>query len=243
MEPSLTCRPAHSSCQDGIPTVTTAISGISGLGAAVAISPLPIMAVCLLLTTRRGRAMGLLFELGWAAGLTALGLIVLRVLGPSSSATEGTNHWRGWFEVGFGVALLILSLQQFRQRPDRGTLVAPPGWVTVLDRTSPPGALGLGALLAVANPKNGPLTVAASASIASAGVSFGAQVLALGVFVLIASVGVAVPLTVFLVVGNRASPRLARWRSWLTQHSAAVVAVLALVLGLSFLLGGVHRLS
>jgi Ca2+/H+ antiporter len=68
-------------------------------------------------------------------------------------------------------------------------------------------------------------------------------VLALVVFVLIATVGVAVPLAVFLVLRQRAPPTLVRLRSWVTQRSAAVVAVLALVLGLSFALGGVHRLS
>ena len=225
------------------PVLTTAISGISALGVAVAISPVPIVAVCLLLTTRRARALGLLFELGWAAGLGLLGLIVLRVLGPSTRDADATTRWRGWFEVGFGVALLLLSLQQFRRRPPRGVPVPPPRWITVLDRTSPQGALGLGALLAVANPKNGPLTVAAAASIASAGASSEGQVVALGIFVLIASVGVAVPLSLFLVAGPRALPSLARWRSWAGRHSAAVVSGLALVLGLSFLLGGVHLLS
>jgi hypothetical protein len=37
-----------------------------------------------------------------------------------------------------------------------------------LDRLQPGAALGLGALLAAANPKNGALTIAAAASIASA---------------------------------------------------------------------------
>lgn len=60
--------------------LTTAISGISGLGVAVAISPLPIVAVCLLLTTPQGRSLSLLFTLGWATGLAMLGLVVLRVL-------------------------------------------------------------------------------------------------------------------------------------------------------------------
>ena len=50
-----------------------AIGDVLGLAAGVAVSPLPIVAMILVLATPRGRANGSLFGLGWLAGLSILG--------------------------------------------------------------------------------------------------------------------------------------------------------------------------
>ena len=47
-----------------------AIGDILGLAAGVAVSPLPIVAMILVLATPRGRANGSLFGVGWLAGLS-----------------------------------------------------------------------------------------------------------------------------------------------------------------------------
>jgi threonine/homoserine/homoserine lactone efflux protein len=219
--------------------VTHAIGGIFGIGIAVAVSPIPIAAVILVVTSRRGRANGLLFELGWIVGLALLGLIGLALLGSSASSTGGpTPTWRGWVLLAAGLTLLLVGVVKFRRRPPPGTEVQAPKWMAALDRTTPTRALGLGALLAVVNPKNGPLTLAAAASIASTEVSPAGQVVALSAFVLIASIGITVPLTLYLVVGAGARPQLARWRAWVTRREAVIVSVLALVLGLGVVLAG-----
>ncbi|MFD0286820.1 GAP family protein [Streptomyces lutosisoli] len=49
-----------------------------------------------------------------------------------------------------------------------------------------------------------PLTIAAGASIASAGLPVGQQIASLAIFVLIGSLGLLAPLGVFLVGGERA---------------------------------------
>ena len=48
-----------------------AIGDILGLAAGVAVSPLPIVAMILVLATPRGRANGILFGVGWLAGLAS----------------------------------------------------------------------------------------------------------------------------------------------------------------------------
>jgi threonine/homoserine/homoserine lactone efflux protein len=216
---------------------------VSGLAVAVAVSPVPIVAILLLLTSRRGRLNGLLFEFGWVAGLAVLGLVTLKLLAPTTAAADRLNWWRGWAQIVLGLLVLLVGVLQFRRRPAPGTEVQAPEWMRTLDRTTPPGALGLGALLAVGNPKNGPLTVAAAAAIASSSASGGAQIVTLLSFVGVASLGIAVPLALFLLGGVRASGRLVRWREWLTQHSTVVVVVLALVLGPALLLDGIRVLG
>jgi Sap, sulfolipid-1-addressing protein len=66
-----------------------AIGDILGLAAGVAVSPLPIVAMILLLATPRGRANGSLFAVGWLAGLAVLGAVVLALAGPAGASSGG----------------------------------------------------------------------------------------------------------------------------------------------------------
>lgn len=58
-----------------------AIGQALSLGAGVALSPVPIVAVVLMLATPRARANGLAFLAGWLLGLAVAGTIVLLVSG------------------------------------------------------------------------------------------------------------------------------------------------------------------
>ena len=71
-----------------------------------------------------------------------------------------------------------------------------------IDRFSAGKALGAGALLADVNPKNGLLTVA-PAAIAQTGISAGDQAVALAIFVVMASLGVGIPVGIYFVMGDR----------------------------------------
>ncbi len=80
-----------------------------------------------------------------------------------------------------------------------------------LDRVAT-GARCSASLLSAANPKNLALTVAASASIAQAGLETGERLLADAVFVAIGSITV-VGAVIFALVAPRAPPRPPRTRS------------------------------
>jgi hypothetical protein len=72
-----------------------AIGDVLGLAAGVAVSPLPIVAMILILATPRGRANGTLFGVGWLAGLAVLGTVVLLLAGPAGAST-GCDRARRW---------------------------------------------------------------------------------------------------------------------------------------------------
>jgi hypothetical protein len=55
----------------------------------VAISPMPIVAMVLMLITPTARANGVMFVLGWIAGIAVLGAIVLAVASPTNASNEG----------------------------------------------------------------------------------------------------------------------------------------------------------
>jgi Sap, sulfolipid-1-addressing protein len=217
-----------------------AIGDIFGLAAGVAVSPLPIVAMILVLATPRGRANGILFGAGWLAGLTLLGAVVLALAGPADASEAGEPApWTGWLKLLLGLLLLLVAVRQWRGRPAPGAEPEMPRWMAGIDRLQPGGALGLGALLSAVNPKNGGLTIAAAATIAAAGLSGGEQVVVLAVFVLIGSIGVLAPLVLYLVAGEGAARTLDNWKTWAAIHNAAVMAVLFLVFGLKLVGDGI----
>ena len=208
-----------------------AIGDVLGLAAGVAVSPLPIVAIILMLVTAKGRANGTMFAVGWLAGLAVLGTVVLLVASPAGASEGGEPAaWTGWLKLLLGVGSLLLAARQWRGRPAEGAEPEMPKWMAGLDRMRPGGAFGLGALLSAVNPKNGGLTIAAAASIAGAGLAGGEQAVVLAVFL-------------YLTAGERAAKTLSSWRIWAAAHNAAIMAVLFLVFGFKLVGDGIAVLS
>jgi Sap, sulfolipid-1-addressing protein len=221
-----------------------ALGDVLGLAAGVAISPLPIVAIILALATPQGRLNGLLFALGWVAGLSALGGIMLAIGGAEGSSTQNQPAiWVGGLKLVLGVLHVLLGARQWRHRPTDTTRAQMPKWMAAIDRFTPIKVLGLGLALSAANLKNAPLTLAAAASISSSGLPTGQQIASLAVFVIIGSLGLLVPLGVFLFMGDRAKTVLGGWKDWAAQNNAAVMAVLFFVFGLKLLGDGIGILT
>ncbi|MGW4274381.1 GAP family protein [Streptomyces seoulensis] len=221
-----------------------AVGDVLGLAAGVAISPLPIVAIILILATPRGRLHGTLFATGWFAGLAVLGAIMLAVGGSAGASThKHPAMWVGALKLALGVLLVLFAVRQWRRRPRDPAQAQLPKWMAAIDHFTPAKVFGLGLLLSAANAKNAPLTIAAGSSISSAGIPLPQQIGALAIFVVIASLGVLAPLAVYVSMGEQAKGILAGWRNWAAQHNAAVMAVLFFVLGLKLLGDGIDVLA
>lgn len=221
-----------------------AVGDVLGLAAAVAVSPLPIVAIILLLATPKGRLNGILFTAGWILGLALLGAIMLAVGGSGGASThKQPATWVGALKLALGALLALLAARLWRRRPTDPAEARLPKWMAAIDRFTPFKVLGLGLLLSAANAKNAPLTIAAGASISSTGIPVAQQIGALAVFVVIASLGILAPLGVYLFLGERAESVLGTWRDWAARHNAAVLAVLFFVLGLKLLGDGITVLA
>ena len=85
------------------------------------------------------------------------------------------------------------------------------------------------------NPKNLGLTLAAATTIGSAGLNTTEELITLGVYVLIASVTIIVPVATYLILGDRADEPLTEAREWLLANNNTVMFVLFLVLGFKVL--------
>ena len=213
-----------------------AIGGSLALAVGIALSPLPIIAVVLMLTTRRARVNGPAFVLGWIAGLAVVGAIVLGIAGPSDASSDGAPAtWVSWLKIVLGAALLLVAARQFRGRPKDAGETALPKWMASIDTIRPPAAFGLAAVLAGANPKNLLLAVGGAASIAQTGISGGQQAVAYAVFTLIGTLGIGAPVAIYFVMGERATRILSGLKDWMGQHNAVIMSVLCLIIGVKLI--------
>lgn len=210
---------------------------------AVALSPIPIVAVILVLGTPRARANGPLFAIGWVAGLVVVSVVILSVLGVTTESADDTATAADWLRVAIGAAFWLMAVKQWRGRPREGQETATPAWMARLDTLTPATALGLGGVLSGANPKNLALTMAAAASIAAAGLDDAETAIAVAVFVAIGSITVAGSVGYYLVASERAAGRLAVLERFMLAHSAVIMVVLLLLLGAKLLGDGLAGLT
>jgi threonine/homoserine/homoserine lactone efflux protein len=209
-----------------------ALGHVLPLAVAVAIFPVPIIAVVLVLGSDRGHAKGQAFVLGWGVGLAAVGAIVLVFAGAVDASDAGEPApWVNVVLLGLGLVLLALAVRQWRGRPHAGEETPAPGWMRTVDEFTIAKAGGAGFALTALNPKNVLLTVAAGAEIADAGLPAGQQVALLVAFVVVASVGVLTPLVLSLALGERSRDLLDGLRRWMARYNAAIMAVLFVVIG------------
>ncbi len=221
------------------------ISAILTFAIGVAISPVPIIAVILMLFSQRARVNGPAFLVGWVVALAAVSVVVYVLSHDGNVASSSTaSDSVSWGKIVLGVVLLAMARRNWRKRPAPGEAATMPRWLATVETVSPVKALGLGVALAAVNPKNLILTAGAAAGLAQVpGLSTTDAVVAIALFVVIASLTIAGPVIYALVGGARAKTTLDSAKTWLTVHNAAVMGVLFLVFGVDLIAKGLPPLT
>jgi threonine/homoserine/homoserine lactone efflux protein len=225
-------------------TMGKAISEVLPFAIGVVISPLSIIAVILVLFSAKARVNGLVFTAGWVVGVALVSTVIYLLadagdVGSGGSASD-TSYW---LKLVGGILLVLLAFRDWRKRSVKDEAVDQPKWMSAIDTLTPVKTGGLAFLLAVANPKNLALSLAAGASLAQAGASGGEAAVGLIVFVVIASVAIIVPVVAYLVGGERAAGELEGWKTWLSMNNTAMMAVLFLVFGVVLFSQGLRGLT
>jgi hypothetical protein len=216
------------------------IGEVLTFGAGVAISPAGIIAVILVLFSRRARVNGPLFLLGWVIALGALSAVVYVISNQSNAGSSNTSSDSvSWLKIALGVTFLLLARREFRKRPEPGAEKEMPKWMKRIDGLTPLQALGAGAGLGAANPKNLALAVGAAAGLGQLGLSTADAVVSLIVFVVVGSLTIAAPVAYHRIGGDKSKAQLEYLKDWLSQHNDAVMAVLFLVFGVALIAKGI----
>ena len=221
--------------------MTIGIAEVLPFAIGVAISPVPIIAVILMLFSSRARVNGPIFLLGWAVALVVVSGVAFLAGGAASAST--TTDAVSWSQVLFGALFVLLAVRTWRKRAPNGEQPEQPKWMAGIDSFSPVKALSLALLLAGVNPKNLLLAAGAGGAVAGLGLSTTDAVVSLAVFVVVASLTIAVPVVYYLVGGEAARTTLDSVKEWLALHNDAVMTVLFLVLGVNLISKGIPPLT
>lgn len=209
-----------------------AVGHVLSFGIGVALSPVPIIAVVLMLATPKGRANGPAFLAGWVVGLALVGTVVLLISSGASASSEGTPAtWVSILNIVLGLLLVLLATKQWRGRPRGDAEPQLPAWMKTIDTFTPVKSAGMAVLLSAINPKNLLLTVGAAAAIAQTGASTASQAVALVVFVLLGTIGVGTPVGIYYALGDKAPKVLGELHDWMARENATIMAVICLIIG------------
>ena len=218
-----------------------AFGAVLPVAVAVALSPLPIIAVVLVLLSPSGRPAGLAFLAGRVLGV-ALIVLLVSAISDLLERSEDAEPTVAVLRVLVGAALVVLAVWKWRGRPRTAADSTLPAWMGAIESSSPAGAGRLAFLLSVANPKELLLGVGAGITIGSAGLPLTATLTVAAGYTVIACVSVLVPVVVFVGAGDRIRERLNEVRVVLVRHNTAIMSVVLLVIGAALIGGGLADL-
>jgi hypothetical protein len=196
----------------------------------VALSPIPVAAVIMILMAAQARTSAPAFLLGWMLGILTVGFIVFLVPGIDTARGEPTAL-SGLIRIVLGITLLLLAVRQWYQRSAADALREVPKVFADLDQMGVIQSSVTGFLLSSVHPKNLVLSAAGAAAIDASMLDPGAQVIALLLFSVIASLTIAIPVAGYFLVGPSAEAMFRSWKDWLVEHNATMITTLLLIFG------------
>lgn len=207
--------------------------------AGIAFNPPAVIAAIFLASSSRWRSLA--FAGGWLVGLLLLGLAFV-LAGDAGKLLGAPSTLSLVIKSVLGAALLVWALSKWRGRKASADTDETPGWMRSLGELSTPRAFLVAAAYAALNPKTIAFALAGSLAILEARDAVAAQLIALLLFTVIASLTVTVPVALPLVAPDRSASALDAARRWLTDNGAIVTAGVLGVLGVVLLYSGLTGL-
>jgi hypothetical protein len=213
------------------------------LGLGIALNPIAIVVAILILGTINTPKNGIAFAFGWISGLTILLVLTsLLVQARSAADPESTRTIVYAAKIVFGLILIFGAIWGLRRRPQGEEDLEPRRWTRLINEGGVARSFGLGLFLSDFSLKNLALVAAAAGVIGQAGLENRDLAVAVGIFVVICTIGILVPLTVRIFGDERGDRLLAVWREWLERNVAAITAVVMVLLGTSLIGQGIGGL-
>jgi Sap, sulfolipid-1-addressing protein len=210
----------------------------------IAISPVPIITVILSLFSTRAGWNGPAFLLGWALGILVVCIpVLIYTEGAKVTTVADPSRMASVIRVILGSLLLIAAVRRWLKRPKSPEEIKVPKWLMMIEVISPVKVLLVGFFFAVlTNPKNFALTVAGSLPIANSLLPVPMKSVLVTAFILVSSLGIATPVSLYFMAGESAKRILNNWKTWLVANNSAVMAIMFLIFGIIIFSEGMRGL-
>ena len=201
---------------------------------AIALNPVPIIAVVTLLSADHGKRSAFAFLVSLLVIMLTVAGLAIFVFGSKSSQSAATTG-QAAAQTLFGVIFLVLFAAQWRAKP--GDADQPPGWMRLIDKAGLVAAIIMALALT-----NYALLTAGADIIRKSTVGSSEQAAALAFFVLLAVSTVVAPLVLYLFRPVWAEEQLGRLQGWLTRHNRVILMMVFGFMGALFTAQGVANL-
>ena len=226
--------------------MTSALADVVALALVVTLSPFPIIALVPIVSAAHGVARGWAFLAGWVAGLALVSIgsyTLLELSGVDMTSGSEPATWATLTRGALGVLLVVYAARTWLGRPRDGEVAEAPAWLTSIDDASTSRIAVTGFVISAINPKILLLSFAVGAAVVEAEQSTSGSLVALGCYILVATIGPAVPVVVATASPERSAQLLGRLRTWMQRHDAAIMATLFGVIGAKLLIDTVRALG
>ena len=201
---------------------------------AIALNPMPIIAVVALLSTDSRRRNASAFIATLVVVMLTVGVLTIFVLASQSSQSSATTT-QAAAQTLAGVFFLAIAARQWHAKPSAAG--KPPGWIRLIDKAGLSAAIVMAVVL-----MNYALLTAGAGKIRKAEVGTSQAATALAFFILLSVSTVIVPLVLYLVRPVWAREHLRLLRGWLTRHNRIIVMIVFGLMGALFTAQGVVNL-
>lgn len=205
----------------------------------IGLSPIPIIAVILVLATKEADKNGRVFAVGWLIGLSILVLVATLLLSVVDFYGKDNVTLISWIRIGLGMGLLALAAKKWVHRPKSGREPTLPKWMATIDQITPRKSMTLGVTLGGVNPKNIAFTLVAVTSLVQAEMSRQSQVVWTVLFVVLSSLVLVGLVVVHTVATEQSTPALARIKTFMMKNNSIIMAILFSIFGVMLIQKGI----
>ncbi|OBK44635.1 GAP family protein [Mycobacterium kubicae] len=215
------------------------LARLAALAMVIALSPVTVLPAILVLHAPRPRPSSLSFLGGWLLGLTALTAVFVGASDMLGDLSKTPPRWASWLRVGFGAALIAFGIIWWLTRRSQ---THAPAWMNTFSRLTPIRAGLTGVVLALVRPEVLIVCAVAGLAIGTSGLGVAAGWISAAFFVVVAASTVGIPIVAYAGAGQRLDDSLTRVKIWMEQNSAALVAVVLILIGLMVVYNGIRAL-
>jgi len=207
---------------------TLSLVEIAAPALVVAVSPIPVVIVLVLLVHNdRPRVSSIAYLLGRSSALAILVAAFVAIPWLGEYLYRPLPGWTDWIALGVGAALVALGIRAWRRRAATST----PKWSTQIGGIPPMASVALGLIPPLVAPRIIAASMAAGGQMRALSTTLD-TVVAVGWFVVLATLTVTAPIVVYLALGRRIDARLDRLRHWIHDHRDTVTATMFTGVGL-----------